>query len=190
MLTGAGMHPPHSLPTALRHTEAFWMQAGIAIAHHPLAVLLCAVVPAAERGYVLLRGRYLGRGQLALLEFVVTVWRVLLCGVAVWIACSGREWQDLSARVGAMTAWQVAIAGFAAYVAHHLRIVLWELAIYLLTFLLAARMIAWIVEAIAHTNEWLREPRHRAAVVSVLRNLILVPVAVVYAVEMARPVFR
>ena len=190
MLMAAAMNPPPPLPTALRHTGEFWTQTGIAIAHHPLAVLICALVPAAARGYILLRGRHLERGQLALLEFVVTIWRVLLCGVAVWIACSGREWQILSAQVGAMAAWQVAINRFAAYAAHHLRIILWQLLFYAVAFLLAGKIVAWLVQAIAKSNGWLRESHHRMAAISVLRNLILVPVAVVYAVEMARPVFR
>ncbi|HEX4006985.1 MAG TPA: hypothetical protein VHX60_12490 [Acidobacteriaceae bacterium] len=180
--------PPLAL--AWQHTGEFWAQTGAAIAHHPFAILACAAVPAAERGYVLGQRQPPGRGQLALMEFVVTLWRIFLLAVAIWVACTGHEWNYLSSRVGAAGAWQVALGMLGVYFARHLRMLLWELLFLAVALLLGATILRWIVRAMAPGVAWLRDPHHQKAMRSVLRNLILAPVLVIYLVEMARPVFR
>jgi hypothetical protein len=190
MLIGASGQTGSSLALAWHHTGDFWAQTGAAIAHHPVAILACAAVPAAERGYVLSQSKPLGRGQLALMELVVTLWRIFLCAVAIWVACTGHEWQYLSSRVGAVAAWQVALGMLGAYLAHHLRMLLWELVFLGAALLLGTLILRWTVRAMALGLAWLREAHHQKAMRSVLRNLILAPILVIYLVEMARPVFR
>lgn len=182
--------PLSPLAIAWQHTQEFWVQTLAVIGRHPVAVLICGVVPAAERAYVLVRGERFGRGVLALLEGLVMLWRILLCSVAVWAACSGQEWQALRAQVGAAAAWQVALGRLGFHLAHHLRMVLWELLFFFIGFLLFHQIVVWCVRAVAVRNQWLREPRHQRAVRSILRNLILAPMAVIYLVEMARPAFQ
>jgi hypothetical protein len=127
---------------------------------------------------------------MAALEFLVTLWRVMLCTVAVWAACTGREFQVLTARMGAMAAWQVALEIAGRYLALHLRAVLWEFAFFALALLLAESIVRRLVSALARRIEWLRNPLHRQAVLSVWLNLIFFPVALIYLVEMARPGLR
>ena len=182
--------PASPLTQAWAHTEAFAVQTWSVLRHHPLAVLVCAVVPAAERGYVLLRGRQLKPGQLGLLEGVVTLWRLLLCGVAIWAACSGYELRELRARVGAVGAWQLALDQLGDHIAHHLRAELWELLFFAAGLLLGILLIRWAVRGVARASRWMRETPHQRATVSVLWNLVLVPMAVIYLVEMARPALQ
>jgi hypothetical protein len=190
MFMGAAVQPAPPLPLAWQHTGEFWTQTAAAFVHHPLAILLCAAVPAAERGYVLGRSRHLGRRQLALLELLVTLWRVFLCAVAVWVATTGNEWRLLSGRVGALAAWQVALNLFGSYLAHHLRMLLWELLFLAAALLLAILILRWLVRLVALWLVWLRDAHHQRAVRSVLGNLILFPFTLIYLVEMARPVLR
>jgi hypothetical protein len=190
MLMETPAHPPASLPLAWHHTGVFWQQTGSAIFNHPFIILACAALPAAERAWVLMRGAWMGRGKLAILEMGVTLCRVLLCAVAVWAACSGREWHALSAQVGAMDAWQVALGSLGAYMAHHLRLLIWELLFFAAAFLLLLKSISWTARALAHGGNSLRDEQHRQVLRSVLRNLIFAPLALSYLVEMTRPVLR
>jgi hypothetical protein len=183
---------PADSPLALawRLTGVFWSQTLSTLGRHPLAIFGCAAIPAAERWYVLLHGKRLSRGPLAAMELVVTLFRVLLCAVAVWAACSGREIRVLTARVGAVAAWQVALDNLGAHSAHEIRAILWELLFLVVALLLAERMVRWLVPALSRKVKWLEDKRHQKAVLNVWRNLILLPFVLTYLVEMARPGLR
>jgi hypothetical protein len=180
--------PPLAL--AWHHTGIFWAQTVAVIEHHPVAVLICAALPAILRGYVLVRGNSVSRGRAAWMDIIVTFWRVLLLAVAIWAACSGREWRALRAQVGTAAAWQLALGQLGAQFAYHLRLVLWELLFFVLAFVLLHWALRRAVRALGQKNAWIRESRHRVAMDSVLRNFVLAPLLVIYLVEMARPAFQ
>ena len=186
----AAVRPESPLTLAWRHTGAFWVQTGLAMAHHWFIILVCAAVPAVERGYRLLRARSASRSSLALMDFLVTLWRIGLCIVAIWAGTSGREWHSLSARVGVAAAWQFSLEELGSYFAHHLRMLIWELVFFALAFWAAGKLLDAVVTLAVRTGVWVRETNYQQAAASVLRNLILVPLAVIYLVEMARPIFR
>ena len=188
MMTSSRTMSP--LAVAWRHTGIFWSQTIVVIEHHPLAVLICAALPAVLRGYALMRGNSISRGRAASMDIVVTFWRVLLLGVAIWAACSGREWRVLRAQVGTAAAWQLALGQIGTQFAHHLRLILWELLFFVLAFILLHWALRRAVRALGQKNAWLRESRHRVAMDSVLRNLVLAPLIVIYLVEMVRPAFQ
>lgn len=186
LLTAAAVHPVSPLTLAWRHTEVFWVQTGETVAQHWFVLLICAAVPAAVRASLLLRPGSLQRGQLSLIELLVTLWRVLLCVVVVWAACSGTEWRKLSSRVGAVGAWQVSLGLVGMHAGHRLHSLVWELAFYVIAFLVADRLLCWGLQLASRGNGWLREARHRQAMVSLLRNLVLIPTAAIYLVEIGR----
>ena len=168
----------------------FWANTGATIARHWGPLLLCAAVPAAARGYVWLRRGSLQHGRLALLDLLITVSRVLFCAVAVWAACTGNEWRQLSGRVGALAAWQVGLGMVGVNIAHRLRVFLWELLFFAAAFLLAGFLLRRIVLAASSHLARLQETQRRRALLSVVMNLFLVPTAVIYLVEIARPLFH
>lgn len=190
LLSAAAVQPDSPLTLAWHHTGAFWVQTGLALAHHWFVILVCAAVPAVERGYRLLRARSASRSHLAFMDFLVTLWRVGLCVVAIWAGTSGREWHSLSARVGVAAAWQFSLEELGSYFAHHVRMLLWELVFFAIAFWAAGKLLDGVVRLSVRTGVWVREAHYQQAAASVLRNLILVPLAVIYLVEMARPVFR
>jgi hypothetical protein len=190
MLTLVTQDVESALPLAWQHSGEFWTQTGIAIGQHPFVVFVCAVVPAAERVFVHLRSGRITHGQMALLEILVTLWRIMLCAVAAWLACTGHEWETLSARVGRVDAWPVALQLFGRYIGHHVRMELWQVVFFVLAFLLLGLILRWSVAALAQGSAWMRVENHRRAVLSGLLNLIYAPVAVIYLIEMARPIFR
>jgi len=189
-LTILGTQAVSPLALAWRQSGVHWSQAISAFARHLLPILACAAVPAVERCFVLLRGTRFSRGSLALLDLVVTLWRVLLCAVTVWAACSGRELHGLTAQMGAMAAWQVALEHVGVILAHRIRAILWELLFFTFALLLAEQIVRWLVQACSRSVAWLHEAVHRKAVLSVWRNLILLPLALLYLVEMIRPSLR
>jgi hypothetical protein len=183
---------PNLSPLALawRHTGVFWSQTAATLARHPVAMLACAAVPAAGRCFVLLRGTGLNRGAMATMELLVTMWRAMLCAAAVWAACSGQELHVLAAQMGVGAAWQLALENVGAYLAHHIRALVWEVLFFVVALLLVDWIARWLARALAARIVWLRDPLHRKAALSVWRNLILLPVALIYLVEMARPALR
>lgn len=183
-------HSESPLHLAWRHTGEFWTELAGVIVHHPVAILVCAAVPAVERGFAHLHPGMIDRGRLALLEMLITLWRVLLVIVAVWAATSGIEWQQLRNQSGAMAAWQIALSQVGAHLAHHIRMVLWELLFLVVALLVAYWIFVWCVRALSGSISWLRPVRHRQAALSIGRNLVFAPVLVIYLVEMARPVFQ
>jgi hypothetical protein len=181
---------PSTLVVGWRQSGLFCKQTGLAVAHHPLAILFCAAVPAIERGYVLLQTGAIPRLRLAVLEAMVTLWRILLCVVALWVALSTEEWQRFSQHVCVMQSWELALQHLGSHLGHHLRVVLWEYALFLAAFVLVNVAVSAMVRSMAETgNGWLWPQDHRRAVISVLRNLIVVPLAVIYLVETLRPMF-
>ena len=178
------------LHQAWRHTGEFWIQVGATLAHHPVVLLVCAAVPAIERGFAYLHPGVLDRGRMALLEALVTLWRILLVAVAVWAASSGLLWQQIRRQASPMAAWQIALSQVGFQFAHHLRMVLWELLFLVLAVLVIYLLVIWCVQALGRSVPWMREPRHRAATLSIVRNLVFVPVLVIYLVEMARPTLQ
>ncbi|MBT9329462.1 hypothetical protein [Paracidobacterium acidisoli] len=182
---------PSSLALAWHQSGEFCLRTAAAVARHPLAVLVAAAVPAAERGYVLMQSRTLPRLRLTLLEALVTLWRVLLCVVAIWAALSGSEWLRLRQRVGVAESWQLALQHLGKHIGNHLRVVLWEYVLFIAGFALLNFAITALVRALgAAGKSRLQTPEHRRAAISVLRNLILVPLAVIYLVETLRPMFQ
>jgi hypothetical protein len=189
-LSSAEARPVPPLKLAWQHSGQFWAKTGTTFAHHWVPLLLCALVPAIARGYILLQRGSLRRGRVALFDLLVTISRVFLCAVAVWAACTGNEWRQLSSRWGAVAAWQVGLGLAGVNVAHRLRMLLWELLFFAVVFLLARQILRWAVQAGSLPIPWLHESHRRRAALSVTTNLLLVPVAVVYLVEIVRPLFH
>jgi hypothetical protein len=146
-------------------------------------ILACSAVPAAERAYLLLETKPIPRWRLTLLEALLTVWRILLCLGAVWVAVSPQRWQLLRSHFSANASAQIALQRMGAYLGDHLHVVLWELLFFLAAFLLLNYLLVLASRALIPLNVQ-RAPNRRKAFVSVLRNLILVPLALIYLVQL------
>ncbi len=177
---------PIRFATAWQNTGEFWEQTLLAVARHPLAVLGCSVVPAAERAYFLLESKPIKRWRLAALEAVLTVWRVLLLVVAVWVALSPAEWLALKQRVTNPDELQLSLQRTGAYLGKDLHVLLLELLFFVAAFLLLNFILVLVVRGLAKVIAALRSPIRQKALVSVLRNLLLVPLSLIYLVEIFR----
>jgi len=179
---------PTGFPTAWQNSVQFWAQTGMAVARHPLVVLACAAVPAAERAYLLLHTEPIPRWSLTLLEGLLTVWRVLLCIGALWVVLSPERWQAFWSRFSDNDAMQKSLQHLGAYLGQHLHVVLWELVLFAAAFLLLNYALVWTGRGVARLGA-LRAADRQRAFVSVLRNLVLAPLALIYLVELAQQKF-
>lgn len=179
---------PTGFPTAWQNSWGFWAQTGMAVARHPLLVLACSAVPAAERAYLLLHTEPIQRWRLTLLEAVLTVWRVLLCVGAVWVALTPEKRQALWFRFSNNAAMQKSLQHLGAYLGQQLHVLLWELALFAATFLLLNYVLVLVARLLGRLGA-LRSADGQAAFVSVLRNLVLVPLALIYLVVLLQQKF-
>ncbi|HEX3470915.1 MAG TPA: hypothetical protein VHT28_06985 [Silvibacterium sp.] len=174
---------PIGLTTAWHNSGEFWAQTWAAVARHPLLLLACSAVPAAERAYMLLQTNPIPRWKLTLLEAVLTVWRILLCMVAVWVTLTPERWKTFQLHFYGNDILQRSLQNFGAYLGKHLHVVLWELVLFTAAFLLLNYALVWIARGLARLGA-MGEAHKQKAFVSVVRNLVLVPLGLVYLVEL------
>jgi len=174
---------PTGFTTAWHNSGEFWAETLSAVARHPLLIVVCAAVPAAERAYMLLETRPISRGRVALLDAVLTVWRILLCVGAVWVAVTPERWEAIRLHFSGNASAQRAMQQLGAYLGNHLHVVLWELAFFAAAFLLLNYLLVLASRGLSHMG-MLQRKNARKAFVSVLRNLVLIPLALIYLVEL------
>jgi len=174
---------PTGMATAWHNSGYFWTETWTAVARHPLVVLACGALPAAERAYMLLETRPFPRWRLTLLEGILTLWRILLCVGLVWVAVNSERWALLRSHFSANETAQIAMQRLGRYLGDHLHAVLWELFFFAAAFLLLNYLIVLASRAIIPADPPGQRNRRRAFL-SVLRNLVLVPLALIYLVEL------
>jgi hypothetical protein len=179
---------PTGFPAAWQNSLEFWAQTGMAVARHPLVVLACSAVPAAERAYLLLHEDPIPRWRLTLHEAVLTVWRILLCFCALWVVLTPEKWRAFWSRFSDNDAMQKSLQHLGAYLGLHLHVVLWELFLFAAAFLLLNYALLWMGRGLTRLGA-LREADRQKAFGSVLRNLVLVPLALIYLVELLQQKF-
>jgi hypothetical protein len=179
---------PTGFAEAWQHSKEFWVQIGAAIAHHPVLLLSLALIPAILRGYFLLRTQPTPRWQLNLTEALLTVWRVLICIVAIWTILTPREWRSFRFCVRDLDQLQYAIQRLGAYLGRNLHLLLWELLIFAVIFWLLNTLLSALARVTSDSRETKRAISHRRAYASVLRNLFLGPLALLYLVAIIRQV--
>jgi hypothetical protein len=174
---------PTGFTTAWHNSGGFWAETLAAVARHPVVVLVCAAVPAAERAYLLLETRPISRWRLTMLEALVTFWRVLLVIGAVWVAVSPAGWREFRFHFSENASAQMALQRMGTYLGDHLHVVLWELVLFAAAFLLLNYLVVLLSRALFRADAQGAGNR-RKAFVSVLRNLVLVPLGLIYLVEL------
>jgi hypothetical protein len=179
---------PSGFAAAWRLSEEFWAQTAAAVARHPFAILFCSAGLAAERAYLLLRTRPIRPWQFVLWEAVLTVWRLLLCFVAVWVALTPRERQGLL-RMSDYVHLQYTLQRLGAFLGRQLHVLGWELFLFVAAFFALNLLLRLVIRGLAHFFAELGERDKRKAYVAILRNLLLLPLALIYLVEMMRQAF-
>lgn len=177
---------PTGFAQAWQHSKEFWVQIAAAIAHHPVLLLSLALVPAILRGYFLQRASPTPRWQLNLTEALLTVWRVLICVVAIWVILTPREWHSFRLRIQNLDQLEFAIQRLGGYLGRQLHVLLWELLIFAVIFWLLHALLSALAWVTADTRDTARAVSRRRASASILRNLVLGPLALLYLVAIVR----
>jgi hypothetical protein len=180
---------PTGFETAWRNSGEFWAQTGMAVARHPLLLLVCSAVPAAERAYTLLQTNPIPGWKLTLFEALVTLWRILLCAVAVWVTLSPERWAAFRLHFFDNVVLQRSLQRLGAYLGNHLHVVLWELVFFAASFLLLNFALVRTAKGLARQGGALHKAVRQKAFASALRNLVLAPLALIYLVELLQQKF-
>lgn len=175
---------------AWQMSAAFWKQTFAAFLSHPGIILLYATPVALERAWAVLRNRPIPAVSLAWLEAFVNLWRLLLCAVAVWVVVTPAEAAYLLKILQSNSLIQATIDSLSQSVNDHFWLLAWELgfclaACFVLNFLLSGFARLWVMGQDVAPEE---RKNRRIAVTAVARNLILVPLALIYVVIVVRQV--
>jgi hypothetical protein len=174
---------------AWQHSKDFGQQTLFAVAHHFPLLLAVAVIPAALRAYFTLKAQPIPHWEFNLAEALLTVWRVLICAVALWVTLTPREWQAFKHYLHNGDQLQLAMQRLGAYLGRALHTLLWELLIFALAFWLLHALLSFIGGQLARSGDLERYAVRRKAFGSVLRNLILAPLALIYLITILRQAF-
>ncbi|WP_446743056.1 hypothetical protein [Silvibacterium acidisoli] len=181
------LEPPSSgFSFAWRTTQVFWLATVAALERHPLPLFTCAAIPAAIRAYLLLHTRPIHRWQLNAIDALLVGARVMLCVIAVWVALPTNEWDELKRYVMQPTAFEIALQRIGAYLGRSLHVFFWEALFFVAAFLLLNWLLSSIARPLSKSKTAMRSHVTHRAVSSILRNLLLVPAALVYLVEILR----
>ena len=159
-----------------------------AFARHPAIILLYAAPPATFRAWTQLRTEPVPSWWLPPLEMLVLVWRLFMCAVAVWVVLTPPEMDELQATLVSGSSLMGTFDRLGQNAAMELSPLVWEIAI----FAAALVLLNWLFSLIARA--WLlgqdldyeHKLTQRHAMTAVIRNLLLVPLALIYVVVVVR----
>jgi hypothetical protein len=175
---------------AWRLTGTFWLQSLAAFARHPGLVLLYAVPAAAARAWVLLRTRPVPAWWIPCLDALLILWRLLMCAVALWIVLTPPQIATLRATLTSNSLLQSKLDGLGVTVGRQLRLLSWEIALYVVAFLLLNWLLTLIARLCIGARKIApeRKKNQRVALAAILRNLLLVPLALIYVAVVIRDI--
>lgn len=170
----------------------FLVQTLTEFARHPGIILLYAAPPATERAWVMLRNKPVPAWWLPWPEVLMVIWRLLLCAVAVWIMLTPLELVKVRRTFTSNTLVQAKLGDLGASMGRQLWLLSWEIVFFLSAFFLAV----WVFGRMARL--WMQgldlpadqKDNQRLALAVVARNLLLYPLALMYAVALVRHYFR
>jgi hypothetical protein len=180
---------PYGFPSAWQHSRIFWQEILTAAVRHLPLLLAVAVIPAALRAYLTLKSQSLRRWEFNLAEALLTLWRILICAVAIWVVLTPREWQAFTHRLQHTDQLQLAMQQLGAYLGRALHMLLWELLLFAVAFWLLHMLLSLLASQLSRAGNPERRVLRCKAFSSVLRNLIFAPLALMYLVAVGRQAF-
>ena len=173
---------------AWKMSGIFLAQTLTAFAHHPGIILLYAAPAATERAWVLLRTKSVPAWWLPSLEALVILWRLLMIGIAVWVVLTPPELESLQKTLASNALIQDKLDYLGENLGKHLRILTWEIIFFAAVFFL----LVWLFSRGARLwmqgfdLPYVERDNEQMALAVAARNLLLYPLAMMYAVVLIR----
>lgn len=180
---------PSDFAAGWQHSSVFLRETGMAIEGHFSLLLVLCIIPASLRVYLHLRSRPAQRWEMNLAEALLTAWRVLLCAVCIWALSNAHQWHTFKDCLTQPDQFQIAMQKLGLTLARMLRLLFWELVIFAAGLWLFHRLLLLVADLLTRGGYRGGRPVRYKAVASALRNLIMAPAAVLYAVAMLREAF-
>jgi hypothetical protein len=165
-------------------TGFFWAKTLAIFAHHAGIILLYAAPPATFRAWVLLRTKPVPAWWLPSLEALLIVWRLLMCGVAVWVALTPDQFSNLTDALQSEVLIQTSLSRLGGNVGDQLWLLAWETCFFLVAFLLLSLLLSYMSKLWVQGQDLSDERKgaQTTAMFAASRNLLLVPLALIYVV--------
>jgi len=188
ILWNAGPSTGSVFVEAWRLTRTFWSQTLTALAQHFPIILLYAAPPATYRAWVIIRTKPVPAWWLPSLEALVAVWRFLMIAVVVWIVLTPAELATLQTTLTSNAQIEDTLTRLGQTLGNQLWLLFWESAFFLAVFLGLSLLLSimarlWVQGADIDME---RKKDQRLAMAAVARNLLLVPLAMIYVVVVIR----
>lgn len=177
-----------ALADAWHMSAAFCAEMLSAFARYPAIILLYAAPPATYRAWVLLRTKPVPSWWLPPLEMLVFVWRVFMCAVAIWVVLTPPEMDELRATVVSGSSLMGTFERLSTNAAMAIWPLFWEIVFFAAAFILLNWLFGLIARAwlLGQDLNYEQKLMQRKAMTAVIRNLLLVPLALIYVVIMVR----
>jgi hypothetical protein len=191
-LWNAGPSSGSVFADAWQLSRTFWTQTLTAWAQHFVIVLLYAAPPATYRAWVILREKSVPAWWLPALEALIAVWRFLMIALAIWIVLTPAELATLRAAVTSNDQFQDILYHLRQAVGGQTWLLAWEIVFFLLAFLFIAWLLSLMARLWVQGTDLDRERKiiQCKALSAAARNLLLVPVAMIYVVVAIRFALR
>jgi hypothetical protein len=173
---------------ALKLSVLFWQQTLTAMAQHAGIILLYAAPPATVRAWILLRTKPVPAWWLPSLEAFVALWRLLMCGVAVWVVLTPAQMNALRGTVTSDASIQVRLSRLGEIIGRQVWLLAWEIVLFAAAFLLLCLFVNLVARFWIQGQDAdpIRLRTQRAAFATVGRNLLVYPLALIYIVVVVR----
>lgn len=172
-------------------SAAFCAEMLRAFAHYPAIILLYAAPPATFRAWVLLRSKPVPPWWLPPLEMLVAVWRLFMCAVAVWVVLTPPEMDELQNTLVSGASLMGSFDRLGQNAAMEAGPLFWEIVLFVAALILLNWLFSLIARAwlLGQDLDYERKLTQRHAMTAVIRNLLLVPLALIYVVVVVRYIF-
>jgi hypothetical protein len=146
------------------------------------------VPAAAERGWVLLRTRPVPAWWIPCLDALLILWRVLMCAVALWVVLTPSQTATLRDVLASNTLMQAKLDGLGMAIGRQLWLLAWEILLYIAAFSLLNLLLSLLASMWARRQnvDPGRKENQRAALAAIARNLLLIPMALIYIAVVVR----
>jgi hypothetical protein len=177
---------PYGLSAAWHASKVLWQQTLAAAFHHLPLLAGVAAAPAAIRSFLILESRPLRAWELNLAEAILTLWRVLICATAIWVTLTPREWAAFEQRLRHPDQFQMAVQHLGAHLGSALHLLAWEMVLLAFALWVIHVLLSLLADRLALRGDEDRHILRYKAWSSVLRNLILAPLALIYLASLAK----
>ena len=139
---------------------------------------------------MLLRTKPVPAWWIPLFDAFLILWRVLMCAVALWVVLTPAQTATLRDALASNALMQAKLDGLGEAIGRQLWLLGWEILLYIAAFVLLNLLLSLSARLWNRGRKAIsdRQMNRQAAVAAVVRNLVLIPLGLIYIAVVVRDV--